>query len=162
MKQIWAPWRMAYLEDHTRQQDCFLCDVGAGQDGDTIVVWRGVRVYALLNAFPYANGHIMVAPYRHGGQLDALDEDEATELLAVTRRVIRALRVAYRPEGFNIGANLGAAAGAGFGEHLHLHVVPRWNRDTNFMTTTATTRVIPEALEDTARRVRAALASLDA
>jgi ATP adenylyltransferase len=162
MKQLWAPWRMAYLEDHNHQQSCFLCDVGAGVSGEPIVVWRGVRVYALLNAYPYANGHVMVAPYRHEGQLDALDEDEAVELLAIARQVIRALRATYHPEGFNLGANLGAAAGAGLGEHLHLHIVPRWDRDTNFMTTTAETRVIPETLEDTARRVREALAGLDA
>jgi ATP adenylyltransferase len=160
VQQIWAPWRMAYLEGDDKGAGCFLCDVGAGSDDAGIVVWRGQLVYALLNAYPYANGHVMVVPYVHEGQLDRLAEAAAVELLAAVRLVIRALRAVYEPEGFNVGANLGAAAGAGCGDHLHIHVVPRWDRDTNFMTTTAGTRVIPETLEDTARRVRAALASL--
>jgi len=182
MDQLWAPWRMAYLESGaTAAGGCFLCALGRGgidappaaagdrsaghpphaaapDDALDIVIWRGVRVYALLNAYPYANGHVMVAPYAHEGALDALDDPTAAELMAATRLIIRALRQAYQPQGFNVGANLGVAAGAGFGDHVHLHIVPRWGGDTNFMTTTGQARVIPEALADTAERLRAAVA----
>jgi len=159
MDQIWAPWRMAYLESAKGNGPCFLCAIGASSD-DAIVVWRGEHTYALLNAFPYANGHVMVAPYAHEGALDALPAHVASELMRGIRIALRALRATYSPEGFNVGANLGAAAGAGHGDHLHVHVVPRWMRDTNFMTTVAATRVIPETLPDTARRIRDALAGL--
>lgn len=152
---------MAYLENTDADEGCFLCQHGQSADDSGIVVWRGNGVYALLNAYPYANGHVMVAPYVHEGRLDALDDRTATELMSAMRRMVRALRAAYDPDGFNVGANLGGAAGAGHGDHLHIHVVPRWHRDTNFMTSTAGTRVIPELLEDTARRVRQAIAALD-
>jgi ATP adenylyltransferase len=162
MQQLWAPWRMTYLEGGDRAPDCFLCAYGAGAvpGGPDVVVWRGERVYALLNAYPYTNGHVMVAPYVHEGDLASLDEATAAELMVGVRRVLVALKAAYRPEGFNVGANLGRAAGAGYGDHVHLHLVPRWGGDTNFMTATANTRVIPESLEETARRLRAALAEL--
>jgi ATP adenylyltransferase len=161
MQQLWAPWRMAYLTgDEVPLPGCFLCLLGAATpaDGPDLVVWRGELVYALLNAYPYANGHVMVAPYVHEGDLLALDEPTAQALMVGVRRVVAALRRAYDPPGFNVGANLGQVAGAGFGDHLHLHVVPRWSGDTNFMTTTAATRVIPEALADTAARLRSILA----
>jgi ATP adenylyltransferase len=151
---------MVYLESESRSDGCFLCDVGSGVDEADIVVWRGERVYALLNAYPYTNGHVMVAPYAHEGQLDKLDDETSSELMSATRLVLRALRAAINPDGFNVGANLGSAAGAGYGDHLHIHVVPRWNQDTNFMATTAGTRVIPEALADTAKRVRTALQAI--
>jgi ATP adenylyltransferase len=144
---------------------CFLCRVGAGVDAvhgldvhaESGIVLRGRECYVLLNAFPYANGHVMIAPYSHVGDLEALPAEAAGELMTLMRRVIRALRLAYAPEGFNVGANLGAAAGAGFGDHIHFHVVPRWNGDTNFMTTVGESRVIPERLDDTAARLRAIL-----
>lgn len=158
---------MAYLTGETSnpESECFLCAVGSGRaviagleaTGESGVVWRGQGVYALLNAYPYANGHVLVAPYAHEADLDGITEADAFEMMAVTRRIIRALRTVYRPEGFNLGANLGKAAGAGFGDHVHCHVVPRWDGDTNFMTTVGRSRVIPEKLEDTAARVRAAL-----
>ncbi len=153
---------MTYLTGEARSEGCFLCALGAEPTTDEpdIVVWRSARVYALLNAYPYANGHVMVAPYAHEGDLAALDDETAGELMAGIRHVIRALRLVYRPQAFNVGANLGQAAGAGFGDHVHVHVVPRWRDDTNFMTATAATRVIPEALADTADRVRAAMAQL--
>lgn len=171
MEHLWAPWRMAYLQADRSSGPprCFLCEVGAlaqgdpadpaapaGAHGAELVVWRGERVYALLNLFPYASGHVMVAPYAHEGELDRLDEAASLELMRGTRLAIRALRAVYRPQGFNVGANLGAAAGAGFGDHIHMHVVPRWQRDTNFMTTTGRTRVLPEDLAETAERLRVA------
>jgi ATP adenylyltransferase len=158
METLWAPWRLPYLEGATAEAGCFLCAAGREGGAAELVVWRGEQVYALLNAYPYANGHVMVAPYAHEGDLLALDEPTARELMAGVRRMLAGLRRAYGPAGFNVGANLGRAAGAGFGDHLHLHIVPRWSGDTNFMTTTAATRVIPEALEVTAQRLRAALA----
>lgn len=181
MEQLWAPWRMAYLKRSGKPDPgCFLCTFGQGiaepepggsqaepahpEDGEhpatDLVVWRGHRVYALLNAFPYASGHVMVAPYVHEGALDQLDPATAAELMDGARLMIRALRLAYQPQGFNVGANLGTAAGAGFGDHLHLHVVPRWGGDTNFMTTIGDARVLPEALEASARQLRAALATM--
>jgi ATP adenylyltransferase len=164
--QLWSPWRLAYLTGEASASDeCFLCAVGSGRaaiaglegTGESGVLWRGEHVYALLNAYPYSNGHVLVATYHHEPDLDAIPEGAAGELMATTRRIIRALRAVYRPQGFNIGANLGEAAGAGYGEHVHLHVVPRWSGDTNFMTTVGRSRVIPEKLEDTAARLRAVL-----
>ncbi len=162
MKQLWAPWRMEYLRSTAKPDGCLFCAIGAQQDGAEgldLVVWRGEKVYALLNRYPYANAHVMVVPYEHVRDLDSLDEPVLTELMVTVARLIRALRQVYEPEGFNIGANLGKAAGAGIGDHLHVHVVPRWTADTNFMTTTAGTRVIPEALSASARAIRAVLAS---
>jgi ATP adenylyltransferase len=176
---------MEYLEGDERERGCFLCVAGSAAPEDaaagsasgegaatnhstsaarnsTLVVWRGESVYALLNAYPYTSGHVMVAPYAHVADLDALDSAVADELMQGVRLMIRALRVTYDPQGFNVGANLGAAGGAGYGEHLHFHVVPRWTGDTNFMTTTADTRVVPEALHDTARRLRAAVDDMTA
>jgi ATP adenylyltransferase len=181
MEQLWAPWRMAYLKRRGMPDPgCFLCAFGqriaavgtgenevdqvspdvSGSDATDLVVWRGRHVYALLNAFPYASGHVLVTPYVHEGMLDRLDTATAAELMEGTRLLIRALRLVYQPEGFNVGANLGTAAGAGFGDHLHMHIVPRWGGDTNFMTTTGDARVLPEALEDSARRIQAALATV--
>lgn len=153
---------MTYLTGETRSEGCFLCALGAEAAAETpdIVVWRGRRAYALLNAYPYAPGHVMVAPYEHEGDLVALDDETAGELMAGARRLIRALRLTYQPHGFNVGANLGQAAGAGYGDHVHLHIVPRWRHDTNFMAAVAATRVMPETLADSADRVRAALAEL--
>lgn len=154
---------MAYLERGERPEGCFMCEIGAGTagpEGEAIVVWRGRHVFALLNAFPYSNGHVLVAPYAHEAHLDLLEGAVAAELIAAAQLIVAALRRTYQPQGFNVGANLGTAAGAGFGDHLHFHIVPRWNADSNFMTTTADTRVIPEALPDTAQRVRAAVAAL--
>lgn len=163
MQQLWAPWRMPYLQSGARPEGCFFCALGAGEsdsEGIDCVVWRGERVFALLNRYPYSNGHVMVAPYSHEGRLEALDEATAAELMVGVRLLIRALDKEYSPEGFNVGLNLGSAAGAGFGDHLHFHLVPRWSGDTSFMTTTGGTRVVPEALDETARRIKSALESL--
>lgn len=122
----------------------------AGQvAGEDHIVKRGTHINAILNAYPYTSGHLMVMPVRHVGDLEELTPAEAAELWATTTQAVRALKAAYRPEGVNIGINLGRAAGAGVPEHLHVHVVPRWNGDTNFMTVTADTRVLPEALSRT-------------
>lgn len=164
MEQLWAPWRMPYLQSGARPEGCFFCTLGAGEgDEDSLdqVVWRGRWVYALLNRYPYSNGHMMIVPYVHEGRLEGLDEATVVELMAGVRLSIRALKLVYEAEGFNVGLNLGSAAGAGFGDHLHFHVVPRWSGDTNFMTTTAALRVVPEPLPETARRLRAAIAAIE-
>ncbi len=164
MEQLWAPWRMPYLLSGARSEGCFFCALGAGEgDSESLdqVIWRGSSVYALLNRYPYSTGHIMIVPYIHEGRLEALDETILFELMEGVRLAIRALRLAYKPEGFNVGLNLGSAAGAGFGDHLHFHVVPRWSGDTNFMTATARTRVVPEPMHDTACRLRDAIASFE-
>lgn len=158
MERIWAPWRMTYLEGEQGIDPCFLCRLGAAGGNDGLVIWRGRLVYALLNAYPYASGHVLVAPYAHVGDMMALPDETLHELVAAVRMIVAALGSEYAPQGFNLGANLGGAAGAGHAEHLHVHVVPRWRGDTNFMTVTGDARVLPEALERTAERLRRAIA----
>ncbi len=154
LEQLWAGWRHEYVaratEAERRGEDggCVFCAIaGSGPPSpDNGVVHRGKTCFAVLNAYPYASGHLLVLPLAHVEDPEELGEDESAELWATTRAALRALRVAYRPEGMNMGANLGRAAGAGIPRHLHLHVVPRWSGDTNFMTSVAGVRVIPESL----------------
>jgi ATP adenylyltransferase len=134
---------------------CVFCRIlDSGEPDDvTHIVWRGEKVFAILNAYPYTSGHLMVMPYRHVAELDELDAAEATELWATVPRAVAAQRSAYAPEGVNIGLNLGRAAGAGVLGHLHVHAVPRWLGDSNFMTTVAETRVLPEWLDETHAKI---------
>lgn len=125
-------------------------------DQDSYVLWRGQRCAAVLNAYPYGTGHLMVLPTRAVAELEALDAEEASELWAGVTAAVRAVKAAYRPDGVNVGLNLGSAAGAGVPDHLHVHVLPRWSADSNFMTAVAETRVLPEPLGDTWRKLRAA------
>jgi ATP adenylyltransferase len=150
---------MPYLARERRSTDCFLCqNAAADDDADNFVIWRGATAYILLNRYPYANGHLMVTPYAHLGDLEGLSQVAAQELMDLTRLGVRLLRRTFNPDGFNVGLNLGQAAGAGFGDHLHVHIVPRWSADTNFMTVVGRTRVLPEMLEDTFSRLRDAAA----
>jgi ATP adenylyltransferase len=137
---------------------CFLCEKPR-EDADerNLIVYRAERVFAALNLFPYNTGHVLVAPYGHEGDLTALDPATAADLMQVTRRIVGALREEYRPDAFNVGMNLGRPAGAGVPDHLHMHIVPRWNGDTNFMPVLAETKVLPESLEQTYARVYARL-----
>ncbi len=163
LDQLWAGWRMAYVSSAGSEpaagalagSECVFCSIfGASlDDAARMVVWRGERVLAMLNAFPYASGHLMVMPVRHVRELEELEGDEAAELWEGVRRAVAALKRAYRPDGCNLGVNLGRAAGAGIPDHLHVHVVPRWVGDTNFMTATASVRVLPEALPDSYGRL---------
>jgi ATP adenylyltransferase len=131
--------------------------LGSGlEDAETKVVWRGERVVALLNAYPYTSGHAMVMPARHVGELEDLEPDEAVELWSAVTDGVRALKAAYSPGGINVGANLGRAAGAGVPGHFHVHLLPRWNGDTNFMTSVAEARVLPESLDATWSKLRSA------
>lgn len=161
-EQLWAGWRTEYVsgagDTGPGGAGCVFCAILASgeADEDTHVVWRGERCVALLNAFPYTSGHLMVMPVRHVAEVEDLDGDEHIELWASVTDAIVALKAAYRPEGVNMGANLGRAAGAGVPGHFHVHVLPRWAGDTNFMTAVAGARVMPEALAVTDERLRAA------
>jgi len=162
LDRLWAGWRSEYSAgaqqvDSGDHGGCVFCRIlGSGQpDEETYVVHRGPRAAVLLNAYPYTSGHVMAMPLRHAADLDDLDDDEADELWALIRQATGAVRRAYRPEGLNVGANLGKAAGAGVPGHLHVHVLPRWAGDTNFITSIAEARVMPEALGATWAKVRA-------
>ena len=148
MEHLWAPWRMRYIQGGEPKEGCIFCSYrDSAEDAENLVLIRGTQALVLLNAFPYSNGHIMVSPYQHTSSLDTLSAEEMAELMELTRKSVRVLTAAYRPDGFNIGVNLGRAAGAGIADHLHMHVVPRWNGDTNFMSVLADTRVVPASLQ---------------
>jgi ATP adenylyltransferase len=160
---LWAPWRIEYITG-PKSDACVFCT--AASDAQPAQPWqrpldRGHRCFTLLNTFPYTPGHVMVAPYRHLGSLEELDGEELSELMALARRAVAAQRRAMSPDGFNLGLNLGAVAGAGIADHLHLHVVPRWNGDNSFMPVLADIRVVPQALEATYEVLTQALAELD-
>ena len=148
---LWAPWRIEYITGPKGDQ-CIFCEPDPAH-----LVERGEYVFALLNAYPYAPGHVMVAPVRHVAELEALEEPEVLELMQLASRIVRAHKVAMSPDGFNVGLNLGKVAGAGIADHLHLHVVPRWAGDNNFMPVLGDTHVIPQALEETRRALVGAL-----
>ena len=165
LERLWAGWRQEYInratdEDrHDRSEGgCVFCRILASDGGpeDTYVVWRDDRVAAILNAYPYSPGHLLVMPVRHVAEIEDLDSLEGAAVWSAVVAGVRALKAAYRPHGLNVGANLGRPAGAGIPAHFHLHCVPRWDGDTNFMTTVAETRVLPESLVDSLARVRAA------
>ena len=155
MSHLWTPWRMAYLQgDEPLSEGCLFCVKPRSEDAEVRIVHRGRLCYVVLNRFPYNNGHLMVVPYAHMPTLEDLDAATLAELMALTRLSLRVLREAYNPQGFNVGMNIGEVAGAGVAEHIHLHVVPRWGGDTNYMTTVGETRVIPEWLDQTYERLR--------
>jgi ATP adenylyltransferase len=158
---LWAPWRIEYITQ-PKDGECVFCSAAAGSDARGLVVERGARCFTLLNSYPYASGHVMVAPYRHVAGLEDLDDAELLCLMQLARRSMQGLRDVMSPDGFNVGVNLGAVAGAGVADHVHLHVVPRWHGDTNFMPALADTRVIPQALDATREALTVALARLPA
>jgi len=153
---LWAPWRMSYVTAE-KPEGCIFCNKPALTDDEGLILHRGETVFILLNAFPYNTGHLLVAPYRHICDPLSLQAQESSELLYGIRIALETLNIALQPEGFNIGMNVGACSGAGFADHIHVHVVPRWSGDTNFMAATAQTRIVPEALAETHRRLREAL-----
>lgn len=153
-RQLWAPWRLAYVSQAGDQDGCVFCREVAGELGkESLVVHRGQRALVLLNKFPYASGHLLAAPFRHVGELEELEDAEVLELHRLTAQAIAALRAVYRPDAFNAGWNLGAVAGGSISGHLHEHVVPRWSGDTNFMPVLADVKVLPEHLHETRRRL---------
>ena len=155
-KPLWAPWRLEYIRTADEQDGCVFCLAAAADDAETLVVHRGERAFALLNKFPYASGHLMVAPFRHGVEFGELADDEAVEIHRLAREAIGALAEIFAPQGYNLGWNLGRIAGAGIVDHVHLHVVPRWAGDTNFMPVLADVKVLPEHLAETRRKLAAA------
>jgi ATP adenylyltransferase len=154
MRQLWAPWRLAYVQEAGRAEGCVFCHESAGELGEqSLVVRRGELAIVLLNKFPYSSGHLMVAPVRHIASLGDLDPAEAAEIHELTVEGIAALTSVYASEGFNVGWNLGFVAGGSIAAHLHQHIVPRWSGDTNFMPVLADVKVLPEHLEATRDRV---------
>jgi ATP adenylyltransferase len=156
LQHLFAPWRFAYVSNADSPGECIFC-TAARSDADTLTVIRGERAFALLNRFPYTSGHTMVAPYAHLADLGEFDLATLTEMMSLAQKVVGALQSAYRPHGFNLGFNLGEAAGAGIADHLHMHIVPRWRGDTNFMTVNADVRVLPEDLDETCTKLRRAM-----
>jgi ATP adenylyltransferase len=159
LDRLWSPWRLDYIEGPKDKTMCVFCRHAedARRDPfspDSLILAVGIHAYIVLNRYPYNNGHLMVVPYRHTSTLTELPVEELHEMVEFTQRSERVLREAYPLEGINAGLNLGKAAGAGIEEHLHVHLVPRWHGDTNFMTVVGETRVLPETLLDTARRLR--------
>src|SRR5687768_4244476 len=164
MERVWRPWRMAYIKGPERHDSCFLCDAAAAApdtDDDLYVLARGERAFVILNLYPYNTGHLMVAPYRHVGELDELAHPEYDEIWSWTRRAVAALREASQPQGFNIGINLGEVAGAGVPGHFHLHVVPRWGGVTTFMYGVGDAKVFPDMLGVTSARLKPLLSTTD-
>ena len=154
---LWSPWRIEYIKGPHDDAGCIFCEKVAAPisaDAENLILHRGARAFALLNAFPYNPGHIMVAPVRHTGDFESLTPEEAGESTRLLQESLRVLREADAPHGFNVGMNLARSAGAGIPDHLHWHVVPRWNGDTNFISIVGETRVLPELLAETYARLR--------
>ncbi len=154
MRHLWTPWRLEFIRG-PKPAECVFCAKIHGHDDVELVVARGEHVYVTLNKYPYNNGHLLVIPYQHVPSIELLDDATLLELMKMTNQALHALRETMHPHGFNVGFNLGAEAGAGIREHVHLHIVPRWSADSNFMTVLADTRTIPQLLEDTYRELKA-------
>jgi ATP adenylyltransferase len=153
-ERLWAPWRLEYIRG-PKDDECIFCRAAESDDDEkNYVVHRGEHSFVILNAFPYNNGHVMVAPYVHEPTIEPLDDATLLEMTQLVKRSMAALRDVYKPEGFNIGINQGGAAGAGIKEHVHQHVVPRWGGDTNFMPVIGNVRVLPQALSDSWKELR--------
>lgn len=154
MERMWAPWRLEYIVKD-KPSGCIFCVFpGETDDEANHILFRGEHSFVIMNAFPYSNGHLLVAPYRHIDKLEELSCDETAEIMQLAKKCVTALRAIAKPDGFNIGINQGTAAGAGIADHIHLHVVPRWNGDTNFMPVFADVKVIPEALAQTYHKLK--------
>jgi ATP adenylyltransferase len=146
---IWAPWRLRYVKNARKSDDCIFCGKPTeGADRETLIVHRGERCFVILNLFPYTNGHLMVAPFAHLGRFQEIEPEVTAEIVALAQRAMGVLEEVYEPEGFNVGLNQGRVAGAGVEGHIHLHVVPRWAGDNNYMPVIAETRVMPQSLEE--------------
>lgn len=157
---LWAPWRMKYLKTAGGGGgSCVFCIAPSLDDKASLIVYRGEKAYVILNKYPYNTGHVMIVPYRHVPSIVDLDRGEIEEIALLVNASIEALNEVYKPHGFNVGINIGEAAGAGIAGHVHVHVVPRWRGDANFMVTVGATKVLPEMLEDTYKRVKPALAN---
>lgn len=156
-ERLWAPWRFTYI-DSKEEPGCFLVELPKkDNDRENGILYRGKTAFVIMNAFPYTNGHVMVAPFKHTADLNELTDEELLEINQLVAACVRWIGQAYAPDGYNIGVNLGRAAGAGVPTHIHWHIVPRWNGDTNFMTTIGEVRVLPQSLEESYDKLRAAV-----
>ncbi len=158
MDYLWTPWRYAYVTGIDKVEGCIFCDQPKLPDAEVGIVYRGRFCFVILNAFPYTNGHVMVVPFDHLNQLQNLTPEGAVEMMMLSQRVEGILRKLYHPDGFNLGMNIGKAAGAGVAGHIHMHVLPRWVADANFMSVVGETRLLPEDLQQTYTRIRQAFA----
>jgi len=160
MEQIWAPWRTVYIGG-PHDGNCIFCEkLESDQDDANYLLMRGDKIFVIMNLYPYNNGHLLIAPKRHVGEMEDLTDEEMLELFKVTQKMVKVLR-AFNPEGFNVGINLGRIAGAGVPGHLHIHVVPRWGGDTNFMPVFGDVRVISESLDVTFQKLKESMAKID-
>jgi len=158
MDYLWTPWRYAYVSTTEKATGCVFCEAQkAKDDAKARIVYRGQKCFVILNAFPYTPGHVMIVPYAHLDELQKLPVDAAQEMMAQSQKMETVLRELYRPDGINLGMNIGKAAGAGIAGHIHMHVLPRWVADANFVSVVGETRVLPETLEDTWAKIRAKL-----
>lgn len=153
IERIWAPWRRKFIA-HPKPKDCLFCRLAKSKkDAENLLLKRGRKVFSLLNLYPYNNGHLMVAPYRHVGNFEELTSQEVSETFELAQEAIKKLKKLIKPEGFNVGFNIGAVAGAGYDKHIHMHIVPRWGGDTNFMPVVSGDKVISESLESMRRQL---------
>jgi ATP adenylyltransferase len=158
MDYLWTPWRYRYIAEAKDKSGCVFCNAAAAnEDEEWLIVHRGLKNFIILNRYPYTSGHVMIVPYVHTSDFSGLERDTAAEMMLLTQRVQAAIDDVYHPDGFNLGMNLGRSAGAGIADHLHMHLLPRWTGDTNFMTTVGETRLEPEELSVTYTRLRKAL-----
>lgn len=157
MKRIWAPWRMKYIQNRKSKDECPFCTAleSPGLE-DQFLIHKGTQVFVILNRYPYTSGHLLILPMEHKEKMEDLDPETRAEMMELINHALLVLEQIYRPEGFNVGLNMGEAAGAGIPKHLHWHVIPRWSGDTNFMTAAGGVRVLPELLEDTHTKIRSA------
>jgi ATP adenylyltransferase len=154
MNHLWSPWRMSYILENINDEGCVFCQVLEDVDGlENLIVYRGQSTYVILNRYPYTSGHLMVVPLLHCDSLEGLPTETRSEMMELISCCVQVLSSEYKAHGFNVGANLGGAAGAGIPQHLHFHIVPRWQGDTNYMSAIGGTRVVPEALEETYQRI---------
>lgn len=159
MDYLWTPWRYTYMSNASKTEGCIFCELPKRSDEDALIVHRAQHCFIILNAFPYTSGHIMIVPTAHVDQLQKLPPETAQEMMSLAQQMEGVLRAVYHPDGLNLGMNLGAAAGAGVAAHVHLHMLPRWIADANFMTVVGEARILPEDLKTTWTRVRDALHS---
>ncbi len=154
MERIFAPWRIRYIES-PKYEGCIFCDFPKeNKDEERLILYRGKSCFVIMNNYPYNPGHLMIAPYRHVASVEDLNEEEALEMMKLSQKMVEVIKKAMNPDGFNLGINLGRVAGAGIEDHIHLHIVPRWNGDTNFMPVLADVKVIPEAIEESYKKLK--------
>jgi ATP adenylyltransferase len=154
MEHIFSPWRYKYIASADKETGCVFCRARDGNDRDFLIVYRGDKNFIILNLYPYTSGHLMIVPYEHADSLAATDGETTAEMMEMAKRAVKALEAEYHPDGFNVGMNLGRSAGAGVADHIHLHVVPRWTGDANFVSIVGETRVLPEDLETTYEKLK--------